>query len=179
MNNFEYCSQKITIQKDAKEKQITAEIYILRMLMSILYKTKAAVNLEASLVHPLANHPPALFVSGVAPRKCVKSKLYNAALKDLYLTDRKQLPGKETLHKYFLDVIALMRLMPLNNGTLRDFVWRILKSIAQQYSTLFLACDSYKDNSIKNVEAIGQGYVLKIPLKISRYDNAITIFSIY
>ena len=148
--------------------------------MSILYKTKAAVNLEASLVHPLANHPPAaLFVSGAAPRKCVKSKLYNAALKDLYLTDRKQLPGKETLHKYFLDVIALMRLMPLNNGTVRDFVWRILKSIAQQYSTLFLACDPYKDNSIKNVEAIGQGYVLKIPLKISRYDNAITIFSIY
>ena len=122
--------------------------------MSTSCKTKAAVNLKASLVYPLANHPPALFVPGGAPRKCIKSKLYNPALKDLYLTDGKQLPGKETLHTYFLDVIALMRVLPWNNGTVWDFVWRILKSIPQQCSTVFLACDSYKGNSIKNVERI-------------------------
>ena len=99
-----YCSQKITVRKDDKEKQIVAERNIFGILMSTLYKTKAAVNLEASLVYPLANHPPVLCVPGGAPRKCVKSKLCDAALKDLYLTDGKQLPGKETLHTYFLDV---------------------------------------------------------------------------
>ena len=127
------------------------------MLISTSYKTKVAIDLEASLVYPLANHSPALFVPGGAPRKCVKGTLYDAALKDLYLTDDKQLPAKETLHIYFLDLIAIMEVLPRNNGTVRDFAWRILKSIPQQYSTIFLACDSYKDNSIKNEERIGQG----------------------
>ena len=114
MKNFEYCSQKITVWKGDKETQVTAERYIFGMLMSTSYKTKAAVNLEASLVYPLANHPPALCVPGGATRKCVKSKLYDAALKDLYLNDGKQSPGKETLHTYFLDVIALMQVLPQN-----------------------------------------------------------------
>ena len=54
-----------------------------------------------------------------------------------------------------------MQVLPRNNGTVRDFAWRILKSIPQQYSTTFFACDSYKDNSIKNVEKIGRGSGLK------------------
>ena len=104
MKNIEYYSQKTTVRKDDKEKQIVAKRDKFRMLMSTSYKTKAAVNSGASLVYPLANHPPAICVRGGAPRKCVKSKLYDAALKDLYLTDGKQLPGKETLHTYFLDM---------------------------------------------------------------------------
>ena len=50
------------------------------MLMSTSCKTKAAVNLEALLVYPHA-----LCIPGGAPRKCVKSKLYDATLKNLYL----------------------------------------------------------------------------------------------
>ena len=131
----------------------------------MLMSTSAAVNLEALLIYPLANHPPALCVPGRAPRKCIKSKLYDSALKDLYLADISQLPGKETLRIYFLDVIALMRVLPRNNGTVRDFAWRILKSIPQQHSTVFFACHSYKDNSIKNLERIGWGSGLKYLLK--------------
>ena len=58
-----------------------------------------------------------------------------------------------------------MRVLPRNNGTVRDFAWRILKSIPQQYSTIFLACHSYKDNSIKNLERIGWASGLKYLLK--------------
>ena len=53
------------------------------------------------------------------------------------------------MHTYFLDVIALMGVLPQNNETVRDFAWSILKSIPKQYSTIFPACDSYKYNSIK------------------------------
>ena len=104
---------------------------------------------------------------GGAPRKCVKSKLFDAALKDLGLIDIKQLLGKEILHTYFLDVIALMRVLPRNSETVREFAWRILKSMPQQYSIIFLVCDSYKDHSIKNKERLERGtgmkYVLKSP----------------
>ena len=139
LKNFEYWSQKITVRKGDKEKQISAERDIFGLLMSTSYKIKAAVNLEPSLVYPLANQPPAICVPGGAPRKCAESKYYDADLRDLYLTGHKQLPGKETVHTYFLDVIALMRVLPRNNGTVRDIAWRILKNVPQQYSTMFLA----------------------------------------
>ena len=87
MKNSEYCSQKIAVRKGDKEKQVAVERCIFGMLMSISNKKRAAVNLEVSLVYFLANHPPALCVLGGAPRKLVKSKLYDAALKNLYLTD--------------------------------------------------------------------------------------------
>ena len=135
------------------------------MLISTSYKTKSTVSLEASLVYLLANHPPALCVPGGAPNKCIKSKLYDAALKYFYLTDGKQLPGKETLHTYYLDVIALMQVLLQNNGTVRGIAWRILKIIPQQYSTIFIAFDSHNDNSIKNVESIGLRTGLKYLLK--------------
>ena len=102
------------------------------MLLTASYRTKTAVNLEASLVYPLASHPPALCLPGGSPLKCVKSKLYDAALNDLYTINTTQLPGKETLHTYFIDVIALMRVLPQNNETVREFAWRILKTIPQQ-----------------------------------------------
>ena len=71
---------------------------------------------------------------------------------------------KRKLHTYFLDVIARMRVLPRNNRTVGDFVWIILKSIPQQYS-IAIACDSYKDNSIKHLDRIGQGFGLKYLLK--------------
>ena len=85
LKNFEYCSQKITARKADKEKQIAAARDVFEMLMTTSYKTKGAVNLEASLIYSFVTHPPALCAQGGAPRKCVKSKLYDAALKDFYL----------------------------------------------------------------------------------------------
>ena len=135
------------------------------MLISTSYKTKSTVSLEASLVYPLVNYPPALCVPGGAQNKCIKSKLYDTALKYFYLTDGKLLPVKETLDTYFLDVIVLMQVLPRNNGTVTDIARRILKIIPQQYSTIFLACDSHSDNSIENVESIGRGTGLKYLLR--------------
>ena len=164
---FQFCVDKVKVKKGDKEKQIAAQRDVFGMLLSTSHKTKSGVDLEASLIYPLANHPPALCVPGGIARKYVKSKLFDAALKDLGLIDIKQLPGKEILHTYFLDVIALMRVLPRNNKTVKEFAGRILKSITQQYSIIFLVCDSYKDHSIKNKERLERGtgmkYVLKSP----------------
>ena len=109
------------------------------MLLSTSHKTKSGVDLEAPLIYPLANHPPALCAPGGAPRKCVKSKLFDAAMKSQGLIDIKQLPGKKILHTYFLDVIALMRVLPRNNKTVMEFAGRILKSINSTLQHYFLS----------------------------------------
>ena len=70
---FEYWSQKIAVRICGNKKQIAAKRDIFKML-KVKYKTKAAVNLGASLLYPLANHPLALCVPGGAPRKCGKKE---------------------------------------------------------------------------------------------------------
>ena len=67
-------------------------------MLKVKYKTKAVVNLGASLLYPLANHPLALCVPGGAPRKCGKRKLFDAALKDLHLIDGKTINYLEKKH---------------------------------------------------------------------------------
>ena len=69
-------------------------------------------------------------------------------------------------------------MLPRSNETVRDLAWRILKIIPQQYRTIFLACDSYKGNSIKNVERIGRDSGLKYLLK-SPDMIMLSEFSIY
>ena len=58
-----------------------------------------------------------------------------------------------------------MQVFPRNTRTVKDFTWRMLKIILQQHSTIFFACDSYKDSNIKNVEKIGRGLGLRHLLK--------------
>ena len=59
-----------------------------------------------------------------------------------------------------------MQVLPRDNETVKDFAKKILRSISQQYSTTFLACDSYKTKNIKNIERIGRSSGLKYLLKV-------------
>ena len=42
LKNIEYCSQKITVRKGDKEKQIAAERYLFEILMSTSQKNKSS-----------------------------------------------------------------------------------------------------------------------------------------
>ena len=58
---------------------------------------------------------------------------------------------------YFIDLIAMIRIIPKSNETIRSFTWKLLSTIPKQYDTIFLVCDSYKTNSIKAVERDSRG----------------------
>ena len=57
LKNFEYCSQKITVRKGDKEKQIVTEGPIFGMLTSASYKAKAVVNLSIVGIPPCQLSP--------------------------------------------------------------------------------------------------------------------------
>ena len=65
---------------------------------------------------------------------------------------------------YSIDLIAMIRIIPKSNETIRSFTWKLLSTIPKQYDTIFLVCDSYKTNSIKAVERDSRGSGAKYAL---------------
>ena len=57
---------------------------------------------------------------------------------------------QEDLNLYFLDLAAAIRtIFMCNFGTIRQLAWNIIGSVPQQYSTVYIVCDTYRDKSIK------------------------------
>ena len=77
------------------------------------------------------------------------------------------LPHQGVLQKYFLDLAASVRTFISNCETIRDVSRAILNSIPEQFKEIYIACDTYQLNSIKNSERKSRGqverYVLKSP----------------
>ena len=111
---------------------------------------------EASLAYPIANHPHALWMT---KEMCKKETLWCSSERFIFNWWQ-----TITLYTYFVN--ALMQVLPRDNETVKDIARKILRSISQQYSTIFLACDSYKAKNIKNIERIGRSSGLKYLLKV-------------
>ena len=76
---------------------------------------------------------------------------------DLTILSVEEFPSRELLKTYFLDLAAAIRSLVGNINTIRDMAMEILKTIPQQYSKIFIACDTYKDDSIKKGERVARG----------------------
>ena len=72
-----------------------------------------------------------------------------AAMDDLQVIDEQDLPDADSLNTYFLDLAALIRSLLNDNKTIRQLTWKTLHSIPKQYSTIYVACDTYREQSIK------------------------------
>ena len=155
---------KVTVKKNKQEKQIASYRDILGRLLTVTHKTKVAVNLEKAITYPLSPSPPSLTFPDGSPRKSIKSKLFDAALSNITTVSSNELPSKQILHVYFIDLIAMIRIIPKSNETIRSFTWKLLSTIPKQYDTIFLVCDSYKTNSIKAVERDSRGSGAKYAL---------------
>eukprot|EP00112_Aurelia_sp_Birch-Aquarium-sp1_P009014 Seg201.3 transcript_id=Seg201.3/GoldUCD/mRNA.D3Y31 product="hypothetical protein" protein_id=Seg201.3/GoldUCD/D3Y31 len=85
-------------------------------------------------------------------RKTVKSKLFTAAMNDLHVVTKDNLPGPYKLNTCFLDVAAAVRSIVGKPDTIRELAMRILDAVPSQYKTVYIACDTYEEDSIKGNE---------------------------
>ena len=100
-------------------------------------------------------------------------------MNELVIVHEQLLPDSYLLNTYFLDLIAVIRTIgsDCNRKSIRDLAWYVIKSIPRQFTTIYLVCDTYCENSIKSGEhaSRGQGkrYVIQIPdMKVpSDFDN--------
>ena len=95
-------------------------------------------------------------------------------MNDLKILSVEEFASRELLKTYFLDLAAAIRSLVGNINTNRDMAMEILKTIPQQYSKIFITCDTYKEDSIKRGERVTRGssdrYLLNSPDIKGPYD---------
>ena len=100
--------------------------------------------------------------------------MYEAARPGLVILNPVDLTPKEELSTYFLDLAAAMRSQLKDCETIKQLAWRILSFVANQFDTVFIACDTYLFNNIKGGErrlcGEGKRYVLKSTSMRLPYD---------
>lgn len=159
------CKMKVTSK--AKSKEIMVQRDILGLLAAKSQQRKATVNIDAALCYPLAPVPLSLATCDGTRRKTAKSKLFSAALTSLEV-ERIEIESTEGRKAcYILDLAAIIRSIVRPPDTFRELAIMILREIPSQYSVIYIACDTYKDQSIKNAERVLRGqedkFVIRTP----------------
>ena len=102
-------AKKIVIKKDGKVKELTFQRDILGILVAHSYQYNSGIDIDSVLCYPLAPVSVPLSTPDGSIRKTVKSKLFKAAMSDLFVVTDEDLPGPDRLRTYFLDLAAAVR----------------------------------------------------------------------
>ena len=95
-----------------------------------------------------------------------------AAMADLTIINLDQLPSPISI--YFLDMVSAIRITHGATGTIRDLTWKIMNMTPRQFDTIYLVCDTFINESIKegerNARGNGKRYVLNSPAMKVPFD---------
>ena len=109
LKNFEDSTVKVKLSKSGVQKQVKIQRDILSTLIWLSTHHKAPLDIEAAMAYPLALVSLALCNADGSIRKTKKSSLYEAAMAELVILNPEDLPPKEELSTYFLDLAAAIR----------------------------------------------------------------------
>lgn len=150
--SFTDVSKKLKVSTKGKSKEITVQRDILGILAAKSQQQNAAINIDKALCYPLAPVPLSMATCDGIRRKTAKSKLFDAALRSLIENDA-QFPDDQYAHRiYILDIAAIIRSMVKVPNTFKDVALRLLSDLPMRYNIVYVACDTYRDRSIKNSE---------------------------
>ena len=76
----------------------------------------------------------------------------DAALQSLLEKEAQSHDNQESLRVYILDLAAHIRSMVKVPNPFKDLALQILNDIPRNYNTIYIACVTYRDRSIKNSE---------------------------
>ena len=86
-------SKKLVAKKDGKAKELVFQRDILGILVAHSYQYKSGIDIDVVLPYPLALVSVSLSTPDGAICKTVKSKLFDAAMRDLLVVPKESLPG--------------------------------------------------------------------------------------
>ena len=176
LKTFKNTTVKTKLQSQGKTKELTFQRDILGMLVAYSNKHETGIDLEKALCFPLAPVSIPLSTPDGAIRKTVKSKLYDASMSDLNIVAHDALPPASTMTTYMMDLAAAVRSLVGTGSTIREMTSRLMATVPSQYTSIFIVCDTYKNNSIKGGERQARGaserYVLASPDMKVPYDFA-------
>ena len=166
---FKNLAVKTKIKNKGRIKELTYQRDILGMLVSYSNKHESGVDLEKVLCFPLA---PVSIPLCTPDARYEKPSIANCTT----VVSHDSLPPASTMRTYLLDLAAAIRSLIFTGSTIREMTSQIIATVPSQYTTLYIVCDIYKDNSIKGGERQARGsserYVLTSPDMKVPYDFA-------
>ena len=143
----EFCNadKKAKITAEGETKDVAVQRDILGLLVVVSSNEGAVVDLDKALSYTLSPVPLALATSDGIP---CKSKLMDAALSSI-VTDNVNTDHATCL---VIDLIATIRCIAKVPSTFRELALQLLHQIPSMYQTVYAACDTYLERSIKSSE---------------------------
>ena len=165
--SFADTGRRKKISANGKAKEIIVQRNVLGLLAAKSLQQKAPVDIDAALCYPLAPVPLNLATCDGTRRKTAKSKLFDAALSSMEADSvafKEMEPSKVC---YILDLAAIIRSIMKTPDTFRQLADKILQEIPNFYQLIYIACDTYQSESIKNAERAMRGnkdkFVIRSP----------------
>ena len=143
---FRSAKKKAKITAKEKTKDVAVQRDILGLLMAVSSKEGAVVDLDKALSYALSPVPLALATSDGIRRQPDKSKLMDAALSSV-ITDNVNTDHATSL---VINLIATIRCIAKVPNTFREIALQLLHQIPSTYQTVYAACDTYLERSIKS-----------------------------
>ena len=184
-------SKKAQVKVGVKCKDIEVQRDILGLLLATSYQEKAIINIDRALSYPLCPIPLALATSDGQRRKTCKSKLFEAALSEAVDDNSCARSIEADYLCFFGDLAAIIRSTIPVPDTFRELALKILKEISPSYHSIYIACDTYRPDSLKNSERVlrgeGERFVIKnadvrIPANFKKFlgngDNKERLFEL-
>ena len=158
-------NKKVKVSSKAKSKDVAVQRDILGLLAAKSHQQNAAINIDRALCYPLAPVPLSMATADGARRKTAKSKLFDAALSSITNGDREPSDVDTENKVYILDLAAAIRSTVAIPDTFRDLSLQILSQLPKNYETIYVACDTYQEKSIKNSERSVRGVSDKMVIR--------------
>ena len=147
---FESENMKVSVKVDGKAKAVTVQKDIFALLAAKSDKDFTAVDMTDALRFPLAPVSLPLATPDGGMRKTNKSKLYDVL--NMEQVSSTVINENEGHYHYILDLAAKLRTITSAPKTFEDLGMKILREIPNKYNSLYIACDTYQDDSIKQNE---------------------------
>ena len=161
---FSSSAVKSTITVNGKIHDVIVQRDILGALVAASHKGNSPVDIDEALNFPLGPVSQPLPTAANKKRKTNKSKLYDVVEPECQHSN----DFTERTTRYLIyDLAATLRSMMVTPNTFKELSIKFLNDIPQQYDTVYVACDTYSDASIKRDERKSRGvsdkFVIRSP----------------
>lgn len=144
-SGFETENLKVKVQVNGKTEEVSVQKDVFGLLAA-----KGDVDMDDALTFPLAPISLPLATPDGCMRKTNKSKLYDAL--DLPKVSSQVAVSSHQHHHFIMDLTAKLRTVTVPPKTFEDLARKIHEDIPERNKSVYLACDTYRDDSIKNAE---------------------------
>ena len=154
--DFSTNNKKVKVKgSTGKTMEMKVQRDVLGFLLAKSQEYESGIDIDEALKYPLSPVPLAIAHADGEKRKTNKSDLYKHAVNpSLSSAARANVDGSRI---YILDLAALLRSTVKIPNTFEDLAMQILNGIPMLFSTIYVACDTYRSVSIKSSERKSRG----------------------